>query len=36
MFFYDFYSSVPGAGAEGILADEVPVHCEHFSVMLLP
>lgn len=33
---YDFDSAVPGAGAEGIFVDEVPVHREHFSLMLLP
>lgn len=33
---HDFYSAVPGAGAEVLLADEVPVHCKHLSLMLLP
>ena len=33
---YHFDRAVPRAGAEGGLLDEVPVHCEDFTVVLLP
>ena len=33
---YDFDGAVPGAGAEGVFRDEVPVHGEDFALVLLP
>lgn len=33
---YDFDGAVPRAGAKRIFADEIPVHGEDFSLMLLP
>lgn len=33
---YHFDRAVPGAGAEAVFCDEVPVHGEDLSVVLLP
>lgn len=33
---YDFYGTVPGAGAECVFADEIPVDGEDFALVLLP
>ena len=33
---YNFDSSVPGAGAECVLSNEVPVNGKDFALVLLP
>lgn len=33
---YDFYGAVPGARAECVFCNEVPVNGEYFTLVLLP
>ena len=33
---YYLYCAIPGAGAEGIFGDEIPVHGENLPLVFLP